>query len=856
MKKIILVDGNNLVFRSYFATAYSGRMMKNSKGFTTNAIYGFVTMINKIIKEEEPDYMAVAFDVGKTFRHEMYKEYKAGRAKTPQELHDQFPHCKEILTAMGIKYLECDNYEADDIIGTIVKITTDDPDYVSTIISSDRDLLQLINFETEVKLLKAGSFIRYDEKTFKDEYGIDPIKVIDLKAIAGDASDNIPGVKGLGDKTALKLLKEYGSLENIYENIDNIKGKMQEKLIKDKENAFFSKKLATIYQDVPLNIDLESIKVTEIDNEKLSSIYEELEFYSLMGSFKKKETPKKEFIEINNVDEINIKDDFAFYIEGNKTNYHQAEILGMGIADSNKTYYVKKELIKEVFTKFNTNKKYTFDLKKNIILLNKLDIKVNNVVFDMLISSYLLEYNLKDDLAYLMRNDNYECLLYSELLKTKFKEEKEIKNNCILKASYIYEYKDTHLEELEKENMSELFKQIEFPLIPILADMELSGVKVVKEVLKDQSDTIKAKLDIITKKIHKMAGVEFNISSPKQLSEVLFVKMEIPYIKKNPKKYSTAVKVLHKLIDVHPIIREILEYRNLSKIYSTYLEGLPNYINEDEKIHTIFKQTLTKTGRLSSVEPNLQNIPIKEELGRKIRKAFVPENDILFCADYSQIELRILAHISEDEKLIEAFVSGEDIHTKVAADIYDVEQLAVTPLMRNSAKAVIFGIVYGISSFGLGENLEINPSEASKFIAKYLELYPGVKNYMDSIVAEAKEEGSVRTLYNRKRTIDELKNPSFMIRNAGERIALNTPIQGTGADILKAAMIEIDKIFKEKNIKSKMILQVHDELIFDCLNSELKEIEEIVKNTMENIIKLSVPIKVEVKTGANWYKAT
>lgn len=848
MKKIVLVDGNNLIFRSYYATAYSGHLMKNSKGEPTNALYGFVTMINKIIDNEKPIYMAVAFDIGKNFRHEKYEDYKKGRSETPQELLSQIPKAKTLLKAMGIKYYELENYEADDIIGTIAEFAHIDPQIDATIVSSDKDLLQLIDYDIDVKLLKQKDFIRYNEAAFIKDFGIKPIRVIDLKALSGDASDNIPGVKGIGEKTALKLLQEFDTIENLYENIDSIKGAVKDKLIQDKDKAFFSKELCTIYKEVPLDIKLNDMIYQGVTDE-LESIYNDLEFYSLLKTINKKTKVYNLNYEIlNNRTDLDINSNFAYYLEASQENYHLASILGMGIYDGKKAYFIPAENIKDLFLKLKDFKKYTFDLKKNIVLLNDYQ---TNTVFDLMIGAYLLNYNIKDDLAVLMNNDNVDIPFYNEILKNK----DLLEVSVTLKAKYIFENYDQCLKKLSMEGMDNLFYNIEFPLVTTLSRMEQNGIICQSEILKNMSEEVRIKLDNISKNIYNYAGTEFNIKSPKQLGSVLFDHLGLAQIKKGAKSYSTDASVLEKLKDTHPIINSILEYRNLAKLNSTYLQGLNNYILDDGKIHTIYKQTLTRTGRLSSTEPNLQNIPIRDEIDRKVRKAFIPENDIFMCADYSQIELRVLAHISEDKELKQAFIDDEDIHTKVASDIFEVPLADVSKSMRRTAKAVIFGIVYGISGFGLGENLNINPKDAKEFIDKYYKLYPGVKKYMDNIIAEAHLYGSVRTLFNRKRTIDEINNKNYMIRSAGERIALNTPIQGTSADIIKMAMNKIDELFISKKLKSKMILQVHDELVFDVVNSEKETVENIVQNTMENVVKLSVPIKVSISYGKNWYEA-
>ncbi len=853
MERAILIDGNNLLFRSYYATAYTGNLMKNSKGVPTNAIYGFVNMINKIIKEEDPKYILVAFDKGKNFRHKMYDNYKAGRIETPHELLSQFPLAKEFLNYKGIKYLEIDDYEADDIIGTFAKKADEDKNYDATIISSDKDLLQLISHDVSMKLLKQKDYIFYNESTFKSDYGFDPIHIIDLKALQGDKSDNIPGVKGIGEKTALTLIQKYNTIENLYNHIDEVKGKMKEKLIEDKENAFFSKTLATIYKDIDFNLNFKDLKLLEEDKNKLLSFYEELEFYSFIKNMEVKKEEKVE-VKLRNIKDLSSKE-FAFYLELDEENYHKSNIIGMSIYDGEYSYYLKEEDIKNNKEIFN-NKVFSYDIKKSIVSLNKYGINID-YTFDTMLAAYILELNVRDDIAYLANQDGYNIKFYEEIIsKKKSLTEEEIKESIILKSKYIYETKEKYINLLKENNLYDLYFNIELPLAGVLSSMEESGVYFDSSKLDDLKDEIEIKLDKISSDIYNMAGMEFNISSPKQVSEVLFGKLGIATFKKGKKSTSTSHLVLTKLIGEHPIVEAIIEYRNLKKLYTTYLEPLKNYVMEDGKIHTIFKQNVTRTGRLSSVEPNLQNIPIRSEEGRKIRKGFIPsENSVIVSADYSQIELRILAHISNCENLINAFSHKEDIHTIVASDIFGVSPEAVTKNMRRTAKAVIFGIVYGISGYGLGDNLDIPPREAKKFIDKYLTLYPGVKKYMESIVKLAYEQGYVTTIMNRKRTIDELKNTNYMIRQAGERIALNTPIQGSSADIIKKAMIDMNNAFKKHNLKSRMILQIHDELIFDTLKSELNDVIRIVTDVMENVYKLRVPLKIEIDYGDNLYDA-
>ena len=858
MKKVILVDGNNLLFRSYFATAYSGNMMKNSKGFPTNGLYGLVNMLNKIIREEKPEYMLVAFDKGKTFRHEKYLDYKGGRNETPDDLKKQFSVAKKLVPLMGIKCFEIDNYEADDIIGTYSKMALIDPEFETTIVSSDKDLLQLINEETEVKLLKQKDYIRMNEETFMDTYGIKPIRMIDLKGLMGDASDNIPGVKGIGEKTALKLLQEYDSLENVYDNIDNIKGATKQKLIDGKESAFMSKDIATIYNEVPVTYSLEELKYDGPDVNGLREMYSDLEFYSFLKDFKEtgKKEEKLEYKIIKNVNDLKLKEKVSTYLEISETNYHNADIYGMSLYDGENAYYVPFEVLKENKNILDGKEIYTYDLKKMIVSLNKYDIDIKNCTFDAMIAGYILNYNVKDDISYLANTFNYDITLFDNFKKEKNMSNEALADLTVKKAKFIYDIKDEFTNKMKEEEQLELFTNIEMKLSSVLASMEIEGVRVDTKVLDEMGDNINKKLDELTSEIYNYAGEEFNVQSPKQLGEILFEKLEIPYPKKKKTSYSTAREILNKIVDYHPIVEKIIEHRTLNKIYTTYIVGIKNCVKEDGKLHTIYTQTLTRTGRLSSIEPNLQNIPIRYKEGKEIRKAFIPEEDSVFLSsDYSQIELRMFAHMSGEQNLIDAFKHHSDIHTKTAMDIYHVSKDEVTKNMRRDAKAVNFGIIYGISSFGLAEDLGVDIKTAKKFLDNYLETFPGIKNYMDKVIKDAYEKGYVKTIMNRKRKIDELYNTNHMIKVQGERMALNTPVQGSSADILKKAMIDIYNEFNRLNLKSKMILQVHDELIFNVKNDELEKVKEIVINFMENAYKLNVPLEVDVEIGKNWYDA-
>ena len=826
--------------------------MTNKEGFPTNALYGFVNMMNKIIAEENPKYIMVAFDIGKTFRHEKYDYYKGTRDETPSDLKKQFPIAKKILNAMGIKYFELAGYEADDIIGTFAKKVDENSEYTATIISSDKDLLQLISDDVDVKLLKPKDYIRMNRDVFFETYGVEPIRMIDLKSLMGDASDNIPGVKGIGEKTAIKLLKEYGTLDGVYENIDSIKGSTHDKLVNDKDNAYMSYDIATIYRSVPIDTSFENILYTGESTDELIELFNDLDFHS----FLKKVPPKKETNDINyqiitDLTNIKLSNPVSLYLELDNDNYHHANIIGMSLYDKENHYYIKGEdLTNTDFLK--DIKIITYNYKKLYVSLSKRNMYIPECIFDTMLAGYLLNYTVKDDIAYFANDLNYGIPFYD---KKESLDNEEFVKRSINKASFIFISYDELLTKLKDNDVLTLFTNIELPLSTVLAKMELNGIRIDKPILEDMKTDINAKLTEISKKIYDIAGCEFNIASPKQLGEILFEKLNLPHAKKNKTGYVTDANTLGKLIE-YPIVRLILEYRLLNKLYTTYLEGILSAVSEDGKIHTIYTQALTRTGRLSSIEPNLQNIPVRNEFGKLIRKAFVPEADsLILSSDYSQIELRIFAHLSKVDELINAFKNNLDIHTKTAADIFKVAPSEVTKNMRRQAKAVNFGILYGISPYGLAEDIGITPKEAKKFIDTYFETYPGIKDYMNREIVEAHKNGYVTTIMNRKRTINELTSSNYMERSMGERMALNTPIQGSSADILKKAMIEIDEAFTKENIKSTMLLQVHDELIFNVLNSELDKVKEIVKNIMENTIKLSVPLEVDIETGTNWYDA-
>ena len=873
MKKIILVDGNNLLFRSYYATSYSGVIMKNSKGFPTNGLYGFINMMNKIIDEEKPNYILVAFDKGKTFRHEKYSEYKAGRREMPEELKLQFPKAKEVLDAMGIKHFEIDNYEADDIIGTLAKTVDLEDEFIATIISSDKDLLQLISKEVEVKLLKTKGFIRFDEKTFKDTYGTTPIHMIDLKALMGDASDHIQGVKGIGEKTAINLLTKYQSLDNVYEHLNEIGGKTKEKLEQGKDDAYMSYDLATIYKEVPIPFSLEDCIYIGMNIKDYKDILEELEFKSLLKkiNFESEEQQtlnldedKEEKIQIVDYKNFDFNKSYSFYLEMDGYTYSKSKVIGCGFSNLKESCFMMiDELIANKEILENNIEKYTYDLKRMIILLHQYGININNCNYDSMIASYLLDYKLEDDITVLMNQFNYNCPSYEETYGTE-KKKKEVniettKEQCINKSRFVYDTRSKILLEIDDYDETKLFNEIEMPLSLVLADMELTGIRVDKKYLLNLKEELEAKMKLMQEEIYKLADVEFNILSPKQLGEVLFDKLKIEYPKKRKKddtSYSTSKDILDKIKDKNEIVEKVLEYRNLSKLYANYCVGLLDEIREDGKIHTIFNSCLTRTGRLSSSKPNLQNIPIRSDYSKLVRKAFIPEdNSILMSSDYSQIELRVFAHMADAKNLQEAFIEDKDIHAKTASDIFKVPIEQVDKKMRRIAKTVNFGILYGISSFGLSEDLKIDVASAKEFLNNYLNTYQGIKEYMEKEKEEAYQKGYVTTIMNRRRKIDELKSSNYMVRSSGERMALNTPIQGSAADILKKAMVELYRAMQEKKLKSKILIQVHDELVFNIYNDELEIMKELVKEKMEKVVKLSVPLKVDIETGNDWYEA-
>ena len=850
MDKVILVDGNNLLFRSYYATAYTGNIMRNSKGFPTNGLYGFVNMINKIINEEKPKYMLVAFDIGKTFRHEKYDDYKGGRAETPDELKMQFPVAKEILMAMGIKYYEINGYEADDIIGTFANMVDNSDKYEGLIVSSDKDLLQLISDKVSVKLLKSKDYIMMDRDAFVNTYGIEPIRMIDLKGLMGDSSDNIPGVKGIGEKTALKLLQQYDTIDNLYGHIDEVRGAVGNKLRDGIDNAFMSKDIATIFREVPVDISFDDIKYSSNISDKLIDLYNELEFYSFIKKVHVvKDSDELKVSIIKDISNLEINDDVAIYMEMDNNNYHKGNIIGIGIYNKDNCIYLDN--VSNL--SFIKNNIYTYDAKRLYVSFKKIGFDLNNISEDIMLGCYLLNYNINDDIAYIAHDMGKDIPFYDKKEELSLEERAR---RCLLKAKFIFDVKDKLINDMEKDGVLDIYRNIEMPLTYVLGRMEYTGIKCDKNILDDMGKDILTRINDVSKDIYNLSGCEFNISSPKQLGDILFNKLELPHGKKGKSgNYATDEATLAKLSG-YPIIGLILEYRMLTKLYSTYIEGLKANIMDDGRIHTIYTQALTRTGRLSSIEPNLQNIPIRNEYGRLIRKSFVSDNDsVILSSDYSQIELRMFSHLANIDSMKEAFLNNFDIHTHTASLIYHVPMDSVTKDMRRGAKAVNFGIIYGISSYGLSQDLGISPKEAREFIDNYFKTYPGIKNYMDEEIKKAYDLGYVKTIMGRKRIINELHNSNYNIRSMGERMALNTPIQGSSADILKMAMIKIDKELSKRNLGSRMLLQIHDELVFNVVNSELDEVKEIVKDIMEDIYKLSVPLEVEISIGKDLYEA-
>lgn len=863
MEELILIDGNSLLFKAFYATSYTGNYMVNRNGIPTNGVYGFARMVEKIISIN-PKYVIVAFDYGKkTFRNELLDTYKATRKETPQELVPQFALAREYLTAHNITWYEVEGYEGDDIIGTLVDFGEKNNLKVS-VYTGDKDANQLISSQTTIYRTVKGvtELDIYNEQTLLDKYGLKPDQFRDFLGLMGDSSDNIPGIKGVGEKTALKLLHQYGTIEGLQEHQDEIKGKMGEKIRAGMEDALMSKKLATILRNIPIDVDLEKATYQGYDYETLKSFYEKYDMNSLIKSMTTEAAPKKE-LKLEIVDHMpEITKDSAVYPSIYDTNYHRSIILGYGIYNDEQAYFISYEnaLKDELFLAYlkdENKKKYGYDIKSAVIGSRWNGIEINGYTFDLSLASYVLEPAVKEELKYVCTHFDYEGVQYDEEVfgkgaKKHIPENDILASHIVSKAKAIYELKDVVTKELKDKNQYELYEDIELPVTRILGEMEFAGTEIDLDVLKEMDTAFDETIEKLANDIYRISGTTFNISSPKQLGQVLFEDLGLKGGKKTKTGYSTSQDVLEKIIDAHPVVPLVLEYRMLTKLSSTYLKGLQEQVFPDNKIHTIYKQTLTHTGRLSSVDPNLQNIPVRSEEGKLIRKAFVSHNGYLVSFDYSQIELRILAHMAHVTNLIDAFNQGKDIHRHTAALVFGVKDEEVSPQMRSQAKAVNFGIIYGMSEFRLSKDIGMSISEARDFINKYFETYPEVKTYMDEVVETCKKQGYVSTLLNRKRYIPTINDKNFMVRQQAQRYAMNTPIQGTGADILKLAMIEVDKALKEKHLKSQMILQVHDELIFDVFEDELEEVMSLVKEKMENCIKMDVPLIVEGNYAKNW----
>ena len=893
MSKLIVVDGNSIVNRAFYGIMGS-KMLQTADGTYTNAVYGFLAILFKELDEVKPDYIAVAFDLkAPTARHKMYDGYKANRKGMPEELAAQMPILKDVLRAMNITIIEKEGYEADDVLGTLSRIGENSGLDV-VLLTGDRDSFQLATDKVSIYIprTKAGKTETeiFNRDKVLEVYGVEPKQMIEVKGLQGDTSDNIPGVPGIGEKTALSLVKKYGTIDHLYEcvenNTDDLKGKQREKIAENKELAMLSKTLGTINLETPIEKSIDDLKMKEWNKSEVYKIFKELKFNRYIDRFNLKDEIveddntepavtmdfEKEIIGVDKFNELKKKvienKVCYFYVETvedtNSIIKKKIKSISIYIKDENKVYDYKVSNILELKDIFESEDvlKCSYDLKDIYILCEEAEINPKNFMFDIRIAGYLLnsttnQYSISDLMnEYLEIDINVDDGKQEQLNLFDVQEEKE--NEQI--AVYAYSIGNLHdvLEKDLKENgMYDLFNNIEMPVLEVLADMQYRGMYVDKNELIAYGDELKGKLDELTSKIHELAGEKFNINSTKQLGEVLFEKLKLPVIKKTKNGYSTDVDTLEKLQCEHEIIEYILEYRQLAKLNSTYIEGMIPYINKNTgRIHSYFHQTVTATGRISSTEPNLQNIPTRIEIGKKLRKVFKPaENKIFLDADYSQIELRVLAHVSKDETMVDNFIHDEDIHAQAASRVFGVPLDEVTKELRSKAKAVNFGIVYGISDFGLAGQIHSSRKQAKQYIEQYLEKYNGIKTFMDEAVEDAKKKGYIETMYNRRRYIPELTSKSYMVRKFGERVAMNTPIQGTAADIMKIAMINVFRELKNRNLNSKIVLQVHDELLIETDIKEKDEVREILVNNMEHAAKLLVPLKVEVAEGENWYDA-
>lgn len=877
-KKVMLIDGSSLIFRAFFALPN----LTNADGVMTNGVYGFLTMYFRAVEEYKPDYILVAFDKKtKTFRHKEFKDYKANRDKAPNELNYQFGILKDILDSLNVKYLDIDGFEADDIVGTYSKIAKDEG-LETVIITGDKDYFQLVNDDVIVYLTRKGisQMEEITEEKIKEDYGLSPKQLIDVKGLMGDKSDNIPGVDGIGEKTAIKYIKKYGSMEELYENLDDISGKKtKENLENSRQIAFLSKKIGTIITNAPVDYEISDLSVADPDMESLKEKFSKYNFNKFLEKFEDGNDVQREDLDFSysfTDDDFSIIEDiekekiFYFKTIFENDNYIHSNAFKIAIkSPSSKTFIYNPdqkfiENFKKYFEDENTSK-VSFDIKEDIVLFNKLGIEINFPYDDTMLMHYLIDpsrssYDLKTFSQAFLK---YEVLNEEDLLgKGRNKKSyKDLSNEELGKylASIINAIEDSLdilTNKLKELSMYDLYKDCEIKLSKVLADMEITGFVCDINELENIKDEVSLELKDLEKIIYELSGSEFNINSPKQLSKVLFEDLELPIIKKTKTGYSTNAKVLEKLRDKHPIIEKIERYREMYKLKSTYLESLEDCIDEDGRIRSTFKQNVTATGRLSSTEPNLQNLPIRTEEGRKIRKAFKCDQEkILIDADYSQIELRVLAHLADDKKMQEAFSNDIDIHTKTASEVFDTPLDQVTKLQRSEAKAVNFGIIYGISDYGLSQNLNISRKRAKEYIENYLDTYPEIKKYMKDIVKKAKEDGYVNTIFNRRRYVPEINSKNFNVRSFGERVALNTPIQGSAADIIKFAMINSYENLKKLKIDAKIVLQIHDEIIIETSKKDLNEAKEILKSSMEEAVKLKVPLLVDIDSGDSMYES-
>ena len=880
MNKLLLIDGNSIINRAFYGIMGS-KMLMTEDGTYTNAVYGFLSILFKELEDIKPEYLAVAFDLkAPTHRHKMYDKYKANRHGMPEELAMQMPILKETLKAMNVCIIEKEGYEADDILGTLAKWGQKE-DLEVTVLTGDRDSFQLIdkNIKVRIPRTKMGKTETedYTVEKIEEEYGLEPLDLIEVKGLMGDTSDNIPGVPGVGEKTALNLIKQYKSIDQVYNHIDEQKGKLKEKLAENKDLAYLSRTLGTIDINAPIEKNLNVFKVEEWNKPEVLEIFKKLKFNRFIGRFN---LHKKSNIvgaddsacqsEIEHekiVDETKLAE-LKQQIQKNKAMYYYLteEKFIIYSPKTNKCFSIENiQDFKDIFEDKNILK-CSYKQKEEFIILWNKGIEAKNLMFDIAIAGYILNSNINKYTIEYLANEyiNFDITEYlSNTEKTGVEQitlfdnaEEPKEDKTYIYAYTIYKLYNVLTQKMEEAGSIDLFNKIEMPLTEVLASMQYEGIYIDKQELLDFGKELQEKIDILTQEIYELTGEEFNINSTKQLGEILFEKLKLTVKKKTKTGYSTDVDVLEKIKYEHPVIEKILEYRQLQKLNSTYVEGLIPYIDETGRIHSKFHQTVTTTGRISSTDPNLQNIPTRMELGRKLRKVFKPEQGYIFVdADYSQIELRVLAHISEDKNMIEAFCNNEDIHAQAASKVFNIPLEKVTKEERTKAKAVNFGIVYGISEFGLGEQLGVSRKKAKEYIEQYLDKYNGIKEFMTNIVEETKEKGYVETLYHRRRYVPELKSNNYMVRQFGGRVAMNTPIQGTAADIMKIAMINVYNKLKENNLKSKLIVQVHDEILVETLESEKEQVKQIVKEEMENVIKLKVPLLAEVEEGYNWYEA-